>query len=114
MIDFSSKKCYYFWSIFPGGTMLSSDFLASQKEILREKLRRYLEEWPHSARPPVHLALKQRVAVPYILAALARIKEGSYGICADCGEEIPIKRLVIVPGAIRCVECESQVPRRTC
>jgi RNA polymerase-binding transcription factor DksA len=28
--------------------------------------------------------------------------------CSDCGEEISAKRLEVRPGALRCVECESQ------
>lgn len=43
-----------------------------------------------------------------IHAALNRIKLGTYGICADCGEEIPAKRLDAVPTALRCMACESK------
>ena len=39
--------------------------------------------------------------------ALARMAEGSYGVCDDCGDEIPIERLRAYPGAIRCVRCQS-------
>jgi RNA polymerase-binding transcription factor DksA len=31
---------------------------------------------------------------------------GTYGICVDCGQEIPAARLHAVPEAIRCVECQ--------
>ncbi len=43
--------------------------------------------------------------VMLIDAALARIKSGSYGICAKCGEEIPEKRLIALPYATTCVNC---------
>jgi RNA polymerase-binding transcription factor DksA len=36
--------------------------------------------------------------------ALARLAEGKYGICVDCGKEIPAARLEAQPEAIRCVE----------
>lgn len=39
--------------------------------------------------------------------ALARMEEGSYGICEDCGDDIPVERLRAHPGAIRCVPCQS-------
>jgi len=39
--------------------------------------------------------------------ALARLREGDYGLCADCGAEIPFDRLKIEPQAERCVPCES-------
>ena len=38
-------------------------------------------------------------------AALARIEEGSYGICPKCGETISDKRLVAVPEAALCQGC---------
>jgi len=38
-------------------------------------------------------------------AALARIKDGSYGTCAICGEEIPEKRLAALPYATTCISC---------
>lgn len=39
--------------------------------------------------------------------ALGRIKDGSYGECADCGEEIAVKRLNAVPWAARCIGCQE-------
>ena len=40
-----------------------------------------------------------------IQAALARIDDGSYGICGICGGEISAARLQAVPPATRCVDC---------
>ena len=40
--------------------------------------------------------------------ALARLHEGTYGICAECGVEISEKRLQAVPFAKLCVECQSK------
>ena len=40
--------------------------------------------------------------------ALSRLREGSYGICAECGVEISEKRLQVVPFAKLCVECQSR------
>jgi DnaK suppressor protein len=36
--------------------------------------------------------------------ALERLAAGKYGICVDCGKEIPAERLKAMPEAIRCVE----------
>lgn len=49
--------------------------------------------------------------------ALHRLEDGSYGLCQDCEKPIPQKRLLLVPFAIRCVECQrthdsSRFPRR--
>lgn len=40
-------------------------------------------------------------------AAVIRIGDGSYGTCADCGDDIPIARLRAYPGAMRCVTCQG-------
>lgn len=43
--------------------------------------------------------------------ALGRIKEGSYGICEDCGEKIPRSRLEAMPFATTCVSCRTRQER---
>ncbi|TLY18921.1 MAG: transcriptional regulator, TraR/DksA family protein [Nitrospirae bacterium] len=40
--------------------------------------------------------------------ALAKLEEGTYGRCADCGAEITEKRLRAVPFARRCVSCQEK------
>lgn len=40
--------------------------------------------------------------------ALERMDEGTYGVCVDCGEEIPPARLEARPLSIRCVDCASR------
>lgn len=40
--------------------------------------------------------------------ALQKLKEGSYGICEDCGEEISEKRLEVMPFAIYCRDCQEK------
>lgn len=39
--------------------------------------------------------------------ALEAIEAGTYGICDDCGEAIPVARLDALPYATRCVECAA-------
>jgi RNA polymerase-binding protein DksA len=43
--------------------------------------------------------------IQQIRAALQRIADGRYGICAKCGEDIDPKRLNALPTAILCVSC---------
>ena len=40
--------------------------------------------------------------------ARTRLREGEYGWCADCGEEIAFERLQARPTAIRCIQCQRQ------
>ena len=44
-------------------------------------------------------------------AALARIADGTYGICIQCEEEISQKRLKAVPWATLCIGCQEQSDR---
>lgn len=40
-------------------------------------------------------------------AALARMDEGIYGKCENCGQEIPFERLEARPTATLCVSCKQ-------
>lgn len=40
--------------------------------------------------------------------ALAHALGGRYGLCEDCGRQIPPRRLEILPAATLCVGCQSQ------
>ena len=40
--------------------------------------------------------------------ALIRLDDGEYGVCLDCGEEIPFERLKVIPSALYCVGCQSR------
>ena len=57
----------------------------------------------------VQSALAQRTEV---LAALARIDDGSYGRCTDCGGPVPEPRLEARPATARCVSCQARRDRR--
>lgn len=41
-----------------------------------------------------------------ILAARRRVAAGGYGICIDCGADIPYRRLLAYPTAKRCIDCQ--------
>jgi DnaK suppressor protein len=47
-----------------------------------------------------------------VLAALARVEQGSYGRCVDCGGQVPEPRLEARPATARCVPCQSKRDRR--
>lgn len=40
--------------------------------------------------------------------ALERIGDGTYGVCARCGQEIPPARLEARPESTLCVDCKSR------
>ncbi len=39
--------------------------------------------------------------------ALANIDDPDFGLCTECGEEIPVKRIKLVPESTRCVTCAN-------
>jgi len=41
------------------------------------------------------------------LDARRRLAEGTYGLCADCGEPIAPARLEALPSATRCLRCQE-------
>ena len=43
-----------------------------------------------------------------VVAALARITDGTYGECIDCGDAIGAKRLEAYPTAKRCIRCQTR------
>jgi phage/conjugal plasmid C-4 type zinc finger TraR family protein len=47
-----------------------------------------------------------------VFAALARLADNSYGLCVDCGNQIPEGRLDARPEAARCVSCQAKHARR--
>jgi hypothetical protein len=49
---------------------------------------------------------------PEIVKALQRVDEGCYGVCVDCGRDIPLTRLRARPEAARCIRCQSDHERR--
>ena len=68
-----------------------------------EQCRRNMEARERELR--AHLRLLEEEERLLRLAEAAQ--RGEYGICADCGQEIPAARLEIVPDAERCVSCQE-------
>jgi DnaK suppressor protein len=43
-----------------------------------------------------------------IREALGRLEQGPFGICEECGEEIPHRRLRARPVTTLCIECKEE------
>jgi DnaK suppressor protein len=50
-------------------------------------------------------AARRRAGVARLRAALNRIDTDDFGFCDECGDAIPLERLVIDPSLIRCAGC---------
>lgn len=55
---------------------------------------------------------QSRQHVENVDAAFRRLEEGGYGVCENCGRDIPAARLDARPFAVRCVACAALAERR--
>ena len=53
------------------------------------------------------IARETQVSIQQLKAALRRLEDDSYGICATCGENIAGERLDALPETTFCVDCAT-------
>jgi RNA polymerase-binding transcription factor DksA len=58
------------------------------------------------------LSASARQTVDVIERALAKMEDGTYGLCLSCGDRIPVARLEVIPWAELCVKCKARGERR--
>jgi RNA polymerase-binding transcription factor len=57
------------------------------------------------------MSTNDRQLLDSIDGALARIDDGEYGKCVNCGQPIQDKRLEAVPWARHCIRCQDMIER---
>ncbi len=55
---------------------------------------------------------REREKLQNIDEALKRIKEGTYGECDECGDDIELERLMALPFTRLCLDCKSKQERQ--
>ena len=50
---------------------------------------------------------QQRIVLRMVEAALGRISDGSFGVCASCGDDISVRRLEALPWTQYCLRCQE-------
>jgi DnaK suppressor protein len=55
-----------------------------------------------------HQSNDHRQTLALVNEALARLKDGTYGYCVECQQEVQPKRLEAVPWARHCIECQAK------
>ncbi|HTK94540.1 MAG TPA: TraR/DksA family transcriptional regulator, partial [Terriglobales bacterium] len=53
----------------------------------------------------------ERQLLALVEGALNRIREGSFGECINCGNEVNPKRLEAVPWARYCIACQEKMEK---
>jgi RNA polymerase-binding transcription factor DksA len=65
-----------------------------------------------NAEPEAFSLERDVVELREVEAALGRLHEPDFGLCADCGADVPYARLEANLGAARCVACQAQTERK--
>lgn len=90
-----------------------SQAVRDREGIVIEKSPDALDEVQHAAER--ELAIRNLDRESHLLrnvrAALRRIREGTYGVCVHCEEDINPKRLHAVPWAPYCISCQELADR---
>ena len=76
---------------------------------LKDRPSDEMEEASLSSDVDFALRIRDREAqlIGKIREALERLEDGTFGICEECGEEIPLKRLKARPVTTLCIECKK-------
>jgi DnaK suppressor protein len=119
------------------GTQLTSDELGHLRRLLEERrrmLRAELAAKLNAQDNPALLGLRNRMEetddwavadletaldvaevsrdageLRELEGAMARLQDGTYGECEECGRPIPYARLVASPSAPRCIACQEKL-----
>ena len=59
------------------------------------------------------LGENERTKLRLVEEALAKIDEGTYGVCERCEEAIPVKRLELLPFTRYCVQCQTELEKES-
>lgn len=60
----------------------------------------------------LQLGERERNQLKEVDEALERIKNNEYGLCTECGEGIPEKRLELIPYAKLCIKCKEKMEEK--
>jgi DnaK suppressor protein len=90
-----------------------ADILKRRDEIAIEKSPDAIDEVTRAAERELAIRNLDRESnlLRNVRAALRRIDDGSFGVCAHCEEEISPKRLAAVPWAPFCITCQEAADR---
>ena len=85
----------------------SNKKLDGEQEVSKDAIDRsdVEEAWFTKERMSQHWKLE----LLQIETALHKVEDGSFGICEECEEEIPVKRLRVRPDATLCLNCQESM-----
>jgi len=87
-------------------TIQESELNSQQVEII--DIAQSLEQFDRES----SLAEQERRELAAIERALAKMATGKFGICEECGDDIPSRRLLVLPEARLCAKCQTVEERQ--
>jgi len=87
-------------------TVQESELNSQQVEII--DIAQSLEQFDRES----SLAEQERRELAAIERALAKMATGKFGICEECGDDIPSRRLLVLPEARLCAKCQTVEERQ--
>ena len=108
----SAKKTEAYKQLFEARLAEAQRALASAEQETRATATRHPDSADQAAaeyerQSLAHKTGSARRLVRNLQRALERIRQGSFGECAECGGEIEAKRLEALPWAQLCVACQQ-------
>lgn len=88
--------------------MMANEALASSQQAEIIDIAQSLEQIDRDS----SLAEQERRELLAIERALSKMATGAFGICEDCGEAIPARRLLVLPEARLCANCQAYEERQ--
>ena len=79
--------------------------LTAEKENLPDSIDLASEESERDFN--IRIKDRERRLIMKVREALARIDDGSFGVCVACGEDISEKRLIARPVTTHCIDCKT-------
>lgn len=87
-------------------TMLEEEFEVLTARLAALSGRDDRQADPSDPHTQAVLAENARRALGEVTQALRRMAEGVYGLCQQCGDQIPTERLEVLPHARYCLPCQ--------
>lgn len=81
----------------------SGDYETSFEKLGEDQDENAIEVEEYSDNLPVEETLEKKLQ--NVIAALAEMENGTYGICKNCNQEISLERLKANPSARTCIKC---------
>lgn len=112
----SEKKAEYFKRLLESRISELNRVLAAAEQETRASATRHADPADQAAaeyerQSVVHKSNTARQMLKTLGHALDRIRQGSFGECAECGGDIEPKRLEAIPWARYCVKCQEAKER---